>query len=132
MRALPALLLVFPVLVSLVSCDSYQAAPEFALSFLEPARSETVEAGSEVRVLIDIISALDVRSADLEFGLDAEEIGTSFRVEQVPILQRDGLKEFRIDTTVVLPTLPEGARLSNIVVYTPAGTRNRVGFHRMR
>lgn len=114
------------ILAVSAGCDSDVAAPEFSVEFVSPAPGEVVTLGEPLQLRIDLVSALDVRDADILFT-PAAPGSNGFVAEAIPIRQVNGLRHFRIDTTLTIPFVDTEATKGRLFLVTPAGTYNRMG-----
>lgn len=110
-------------------CDSAPSAPEFSVAFVNPSPDGVVPKSGPIDLRLEITSELDIRDFDLYLAFDGG--GSIFLAESLPILQGDGLRRFRVDTTLVVHDLPTEAEVGRLFFITPAGSRNRMASTRV-
>ena len=111
-------------LVSL-ACDSGVEAPAFDIEISSPSPETALQPGAAFAFKAAITSTLDMR--DLDVYLSHIALGTPGQLlaERVRIEQGASLRQFVVDTTLMLP---EGAMGSGILILTsPSGTHNVIG-----
>ncbi len=111
-------------------CDSAVEAPEFSVEFVSPSPDGTIPKAGPLDLRIEIISELDIRDFDLRLGFSGG--GGVSLAEGLPIQQGEGLRRFRIDTTLVVPNLSTEAKEGRLFFITPSGSRNTMASARVQ
>ncbi len=110
-------------------CDSAPNAPEFSVEFVSPTPDGVVSVGEPLNLRMEIVSELDIRDFDLYLAVAGG--GSTYLAEGLPIRQADGLRRFRIDTTLSMPNLATDASEGRLFFITPSGSRNRMASARV-
>lgn len=118
--------------VASLACDAGVEAPAFAIEIESPSPERALQPGTPFQLKATITSVVDMRDLDVYLGLDAEGKRGQLLAERVRIEQGPSLRQFVVDTTLVMPEEALGVESGSLLLTSPSGTGNRIGSARIQ
>jgi len=110
-----------------LACDSGVEAPAFDIEISSPSPEIALRPGAAFAFKAAITSTVDMRDLDVYLTLFAVGSRGQLLAERVRIEQGASLRQFVVDTTLMLPEGAMGVDSGILILTSPSGTRNVIG-----
>ncbi len=110
-----------------LACDSGVEAPAFDIEISSPSPEIALRPGAAFAFKAAITSTVDMRDLDVYLTLFAVGSRGQLLAERVRIEQGASLRQFVVDTTLMLPEGAMGVDSGILILTSPSGTHNVIG-----